>query len=144
MEPTSECRCTGFFWAFSVRNHCVLVRTHRMMMLWSNRAAQSLRQINAASEQSLEILMDMYQAEDAAAIARVRLSSHTSMSSWLPPVRHLQCDHSHQMNPDLTRIGPLQSSPGTVVYERSGDRCFLVARSAQAWFKYMSSRYEQA
>ena len=82
-----ECRCTGFIWLSTAVNHCVLLRVHRMMILRSNRAAQSLRQINTASESSLEVLMEMYQAEDAAAIARIRLTSHTSMSSWLPPVR---------------------------------------------------------
>ena len=52
-----------------------------------HRAALSLRRINEAAEAKLETLMEMYQREDAAALQRVRLSSHTSMSSWLPPVR---------------------------------------------------------
>jgi hypothetical protein len=52
-----------------------------------HRTALSLRRINEAAEAKLETLMEMYQREDAAALQRVRLSSHTSMSSWLPPVR---------------------------------------------------------
>ena len=52
-----------------------------------DRTALSLRRINEAAAAKLETLMEMYQREDAAALQRVRLSSHTSMSSWLPPVR---------------------------------------------------------
>eukprot|EP01043_Picozoa_sp_COSAG02_P069637 COSAG02_NODE_12013_length_1613_cov_2.077279_2_plen_130_part_00 len=86
--------------------------------------------------------MEMYQSEDAAAMARIRLSSHTSMSSWLPPVRLYRYGVLVLFVPmrlwSILRQVHVSFGTSTSRFNFT-DVCF-----PQTWFKYMSTRYERS
>jgi hypothetical protein len=46
--------------------------------------AQNLRKIHTSCDRAMSTLMNMYEAEEAAALRRVRFSCRSSLTAWLP------------------------------------------------------------